>query len=88
MISDAKSASQIPPRLSSSRILLSASCTWKLLVSTGRIGDGPAELDGSADKESAEERDGIAGFANRLMSCFAPVRLFAGLGRIESRGLR
>lgn len=80
-MSEAKSASHTPPRLSSSLILLRASWTWKLLVSIGRIGDGPAELDGSADKESAEDRVGIPGTVNRPMSCFAPVLLFAGLGR-------
>jgi hypothetical protein len=52
-----------------------------LLVSIGRIGDGPAELDGSADKESADDRVGIEGLVNRLMSCFAPVLVFDGRGR-------
>jgi len=81
VISEAKSASHTPPRLSSSLILLSASWTWKLLVSIGRLGDGPAELDGSADKESAEDRVGIEGLVNKLMSCFAPVLVFEGRGR-------
>jgi hypothetical protein len=80
-MSEAKSASHTPPRLSSSLILLNASRTWKLLVSIGRIGDGPAELDGSADKESADDRVGIDGLVNRLMSCFAPVLVFDGRGR-------
>lgn len=57
-------------------------------MSIGRLGEGPAELDGSADNESADERDGIPGFVKRFMSCFAPVLLFAGRGRIESVGLR
>jgi hypothetical protein len=75
-MSEAKSSSHTPPLLSSSFILLNASCTWKLLVSIGLLGDGPAELDGSADNESAEDRVGIPGLVNRLIS-FAPVRLLA-----------
>ena len=50
-------------------------------MSIGRLGDGQAELDGSADKESAEDCVGIEGLVNRLMSCFAPVLVFDGRGR-------
>lgn len=50
-------------------------------MSIGRIGDGPAELDGSADRESADDRVGIEGLVNRLMSCLAPVLVFDGRGR-------
>jgi hypothetical protein len=57
-------------------------------MSIGRIGEGPAELDGSADNESADDRDGIPGLVNKLMSCFAPVRVLACRGRIESFALR
>lgn len=89
-MSDAKSASHTPPLLSSSLIRLSASCTWKLLVSIGRLGEGPAELGASANNESADDRDGIPirGLVNRFMSCLAAVLLFAGLGRIESAAFR
>jgi len=50
-------------------------------VSIGRLGDGPAEVDGSADKESADDRVGMEGLVNKLMSCFAPVLVFEGRGR-------
>jgi hypothetical protein len=83
-MSEAKSASHTPPLLSSSRILLRASCTCRLLFKIGRRGDEPADVDASADKESADERDGMPGTVNRLMSCFGSDRFLECFGRIES----
>lgn len=83
-MSEAKSASHTPPLLSSSLILLKASWTCRLLFNIGRCGEDPAEVDASADNESADERDGIPGTVNRLMSCFGSERFLECSGRIES----